>query len=862
MSDFDDLEALSFEQIYITVDVLPLDRVTRLPVPDFITSGPRLFTEAGDTPASTGYKSVMMSGWKTTRRLTSPGKFLGPSTFNLASLVLSNRPPEKGLPGPLDPWLTQDWNDRPITVRAGGRVTAAGLPYPFSSYETIWDGVTDDLIPRADGSLELILVGRAKALSKPVVEELYRGFGGAARTPTGASALFLPFFTPSSPQSDAFDAFQTTGVTAEFFGVITSLPPTGELASLGRHSAEWGTDVDEDGAIQFFHPGGEIIFPFIVTPGAPLVASVSVAPVSGGYSITLLAGRDGRDIKSFDGGTIPTLGFNDSGTWVYVRHGGGAPMDIWEARLWSGPRTADEIINAADSPIVDAAAEPDLVEVWKFGDGSGALARGEKGFDDLGMINELIFASSLEGDDPVQFPGGPIGQEKPRVLGPAFNVLLANVDSQGLVYQWSLRDSADLLRVKSQGGPLFPDETVTTAGVGEVTWDDVLKVLTIVSGGHTFKRFVPGQPDPFQVTGQRVTISNDATYAGAYRVDEQVVTAGVFISGISADGLKMSLLDDATGLPPSLPTGDLASGAEIRTTDSDRQFTYDLATSTVRTTLLTGDLTADVTGELIGSKLSKLSEVFEILIGEAPDVSELLFDPPLGIAFAKGAKVSVKSVLDQIAFSGVASWVEGRAGGFRLATFAVPGTGTPKATIAGSPLAELGDEFTAPIIGRIRSIKPIPTKIPAWRLSTGYDRTWHVQNADSLIGALTPAARARLSEPYRFAIRTVAAVRGTAANPGTYPTSDPLAPFLTYLLTLQDAEQYLDLAVPLYTVKPRWYACEVAGLALFALEPGDLIWLQWPDTTFGIVTPVRARILALTEDTTRDTVTLEAFASE
>lgn len=843
MSDFDDLEALTFEQILIAVDVLPLDRVTRLPVPDFVTTAPRLFTEAGDTPPSRGYKSVVATGWKTTRRLTQPGKFLAPSTFNVASLLLSNRPPAAGLPGPLDDWLSQDWNDRPIIVRAGGRVTAAGLPYPFSSYETIWTGVTDDLIPRADGSLELRLVGRARELSKPVADELYRGFGGAAQVSA-----------PELLETKSLATWDLTEGAIDFFGIVPSFGSGHRL--IAKESGDYGVILNSAGLVGYRWDGANVFSTFAATAGKPLYAGLSFDKDA---LLTLHAGRDGRDVSTVLTAQESPVAQTTSRLFVGQSFGSGV-VEVWDARIWSQPRDLDTSLGVVDTPLTDPlgqAAENGLVAYWKLGEGTGEIARDEVDNANGELAHSgsgLVWVSSLEGDDPVQFGGSSLGQAKPRVLGPANNVLLASVDSQRRDYQWSLRASNDLTRVKTMGGPLFPDETITTAGVGELAWDDVAKTLTIVSGGHTFRRYVPGQVDP-AVNGQRVDITIDATYAGVYRVAEQVIQAGTFISGISDDGLVMSLLDDATGLPPSLPTGDLATGAVLRPPESARHFTFDLLTSTVRTIDHHGDLTADVAGELSGASGSKLSELFEILAGEAADTSALTFDPPLGIAFAKGSRVTRKAALDQIAFSGVASWVEDRAGGYRLATFTVP-AGVPVATIAGSRLSDLGDEFSAPIIGRIKDIRPVRTKIPAWRLTTGYARTWHVQDADSLIGAITAAERALLSEPYRWAVRTLSSVRTT------YPTSDPLAPFQTLLLTLKDAETHLSLAKPLYAVKPRWYSCQVQGLALFALEPGDLIWLQWPDRTFGIVTPVRARILALTEDTSSDTVTLEAFTSE
>lgn len=828
--EFDALAAQTFSEIYLAVETSPLDRVTKLPVPDFVTTAPRLFTEQGEIIAgeSTGFKSVILGGWRLTRRLTQRGKFTAPSTFNAGRLILSNAPPAKGEPGPLDSWLTLDFNDRPIVIKAGGRFTHDGLPYPYASYHPIFTGVTEDLITRADGSVELVLVGRAKALSRPVVEELYRGLGGGAVT-TGLSSLDAP--------SDA--AWSLNNLTIEWTGVIRS----GGSWLIFHDSTHYGIAIGVGSELGVFDDIGFTPSDFIV----PLDTLVSVAStyetVGGSTEVVLYAGSDSRDVSEVLRITIAPLAVPLGS--LRVARSFNSVVETFSARIWSSVRSQEQLLNNVDGLLATPLTENDLLEEWRFSEGVGDTVAGSKKFSSLVYtMPPLTWVSSLEGDDPVQFPGGPTGQSKPRVLGPASNVGLTAVDSQRHDHQWCLGASDDLERVYSSGGPLFPDETVLTVGDGEIVYDKPTMTLTIVSGGHTFHRFVPGQANP-AVTGQQITVTGAGPKDGTF-------TIGVGEAGISQDGLVMGLID----VSPGVASGDLPGGSEIRSAVGDRQYTFDLTNSTINLpTSLPGQLTADVVGELSGASGSKLSELFEILVGESVDTSRLSFDPPVGIAFAKGGEIETKTALDQLVRSGMAYWIEERTGGYRLGTFALP-AGTPVATVSGSKLSELGDAFTAPIIGRISKISPIRTKIPAWRLNTAYARTWVTEESGSLVGALTDANRARFSTRFRFAPRTVIATRDR------YPTSEPLAPIETYLLHREDAEQHLGIGVPLLTQKTRFYDVTVEGLALFSVEPGDVIWLQHPDPTFQITTPVKSGILALVEDTSRDTVQLEAFTGE
>lgn len=839
-TEFDALAAQTFSEIYLAVETSAFDPVAELTELDFVTTAPRLFTEAGEIPASTGFKSVIFGGWKLTRRLTQRGKFTAPSTFNAASLVLSNAPPEKGDPGPLDRWLDLEWNDRPIVIKAGGLLTFDGQHYPYSSYHPIFTGVTEDLIRRADGSMELTLVGRAKALSRPVVEELYRGFGGGVAI-TGSTWI----------QADDVPVAISSEVTIEVFGVVRSLPAGSEILVRSEPDV-FGILINGAGQLGVVFDGAETYSSFAVTLAQPLAAVLATVLDAGGLTVTytLYAGRDASDLTSVLAGTVSP--FSQTLTTLQLGRFSTYLADFWDTRFWERFRTEEEILAQLDGPLANPGGETGLAAYWKFGEGTGATAASSppgKPPMEFG-VTDLVWISSLEGDDPIQFGGGgPAGQAKPRVLGPASNVELDTVDSQRNDYQWALAASNDLERVYSSGGPLFPDETVTTVALGEIAWDDTEKTMTIVSGGHTFHRFVPGQGNP-AVPGQRVTFANAGPYDGIFRVDDDDV-------GIDPTGLVMGLLVENGSGPPTLPTGDLPAGSEIRTSTPDRQYTFALSTSTIRLPDVTvGQLTADVIGELSGASGSRLSELFEILVGESVDISELTFDPVVGVAFPKGGRVAVKTALDLLARSGMAYWIEDRAGGYKVGTWTLP-SGTPIATVAGSKLSELGDGFTSPIIGRISKMAPIPTKIPASRLTAGYARTWVIQDAGSLVGALTPANRDRLSEPLRFATRTA----GPALRQ-RYPNAEPLAPLETYLLTREDAEQHLALAAPLLTVKPRFYDAKVEGMSLFALDGGDVIWLQHPEPTFGIVTPVKARIMALVEDTSRDTVQLEAFTGE
>lgn len=828
LATFKAVAGLPFAEIVAAIDLEARDPVTETQREFRFTNAPSLFTEPGDDPPNEQYRSVLMKGWRTDRRLTRKSTFTGPSQFNRGELIVSNSMPD-GSPGPLDDWLSLDWNNQPITIRVGGRIRADGTAYPFAEFYPYFVGVVQDVVARADGQLSIILAGRTILCQQPVVEAFYRAFGGAMR-------LFEAYDAATS--ADA--AFTLSTLSLEWFGVPRSLP-SAECALIRHTSNDYGLIARSTGALYFVHGGGtEVQTSYTLTAGQPLVTACTAAPAATGFDVRVYAGTCAEDLAEVLATNIPTLAPSLGMIKLGRYSGDGIDADVWESRVWSTARTLDEIRDQADGPLVAPSSQAGLVECWKFGDGTGLTARGELEAHDLTLSNSSIaWVSSLEGDDPEQFGGDLLGRTKPRTYGPAFNVPLTGVDQQRHDHQWSDLASADLLRLKVNGAPMVPEESVQVVTLGDITYDDTSNEFVIApASGLSFHRFVPGQSDP-AVLGQKIEVDKSGSWDGAYRVA---------VDGISPDGLRMQVKTENGDGDPVLSSGSLPNNATIESAASDVQYSYDLETSTVSTNQTPpGPLTADVVGAL--GATARVSEIFEAVVGETI-TNDLTFDPVVAVHIATGESLKKCDLLDALARSALGWWIEQRGGGYRLGNFGAP-AGTPAAHIVGSRVSEIGAVETFDVVGSIRTITPQRSAVPSWQNRLGYDRSWHVH--DSVAGSVPQALRDRLTTQLRYTIRTYPTVRLR------WPTSEPLQEIETLITRREDAETFLNLAAPLFSERRRWFSVTVAGLGMLAIDLGDVVFLQHPDRTLGLTGGTLARVVAMTEDTSSDLVGLELY---
>jgi hypothetical protein len=842
------LAALPFGELYLAVIAEGVDPETGEVTPVYLTTAPSLYTEAADDPPTVGFRNVVLQDWTLARGIVEPGTFLGRSEFNTGRIAFDD------LDGALAHLLDLDFADREFVALVGGRVQADGSPYPFSLYRPVLVGTSEELVRADSGGLELVVSGRSKRFEQPVVEQFYRGFGGGVRCHADAEAgeslsvtdtadwLKLPVVT------GGMEFFG--GLAVEWFGVIDALPAV--EGTFLRRGEDYGLLVDPAGLLGWLGGGTPTWSSYVLPVGEPLWVAGNWRTPS---ELDLWAGRTALDAEIV--ATIAPAGglFADSGLSVVLgtRGGNGFGFTVWEARVWNTWMPDEDLVDGMEQPLPLNLDDDRLAEAWRFSDGTGSLALGELGRLDLAISGAFdpdagggpTWESSLEGDDPGLFgDAGVVGESKPDVYGEGINVRAVPVDGQRHDHQWSLRPSADLRRLYVRAAPMVPDEQLVVAGGGDIALDGATDKI-VLQPPHSAHRFVPGQTSP-EVPGQKIEIANAGGLDGIYRIKAE---------GVAADGLSVAVEAADFSGAAGLPTANLPAAAIVRTPADEIQYAYDLARSTARlTSPAEGELTADVLGYLADHDEALASDVFQMLTGVAPDTTELLWDPLVGIAIASGDRVTLVEVLDKLAASFAGWWVEDFAGSYRIGTHRLP-EGTPRATIAGSPIHTLDPSLIAPVTGRIHSIKERPAVIPRWQTTAGYRPNGTVQGGDSVVGSVPAARRRVLAEPFLRRPKPYPSVRRRYGG-----KSEPAEVVETYLLSQADADRWNELVAPLYTEQRRWFTVEIVGLAPLALDLPDVIVLQHPRPALGISGGILARVMRLEAATAGGIVEAEVFA--
>jgi hypothetical protein len=850
MTVFSDLAALSSAEIYLKIDAQALERDTKAVRNFRLTTAPILVSRATDTPANTFYHNVVVKGCRSRRSLTVdsnglPGKtFTGASEPSRCELLIDNST------GAMPDWADLDWNAQPINLEVGGPLRADGTPFLFSEFVPFFTGQVDDIHRVSDNTISISIEGRLALCRQPVVEAFYRGFGGS-----------LDLVAPDALASKS-PVTLTAPITIEAIGKIGALPTTdGSWIGIGD---AFRLRVRPSGIVTLETTGAVLNDTSLtVTAGQDLYLSATLDTALG---VQVRGGTSAEDIAVVLSTTVGSVDLT-SKTIELGRIGGLDAGETWaaqiyEGRVWSTVRTEDEQLDNADQPLPSPLTQSGLTEVFKFHQLAGITALGSRGTHDLTLSDGAAFTPSLTGDDPEVLGSSIQGQSKPRGWGPQFNVAVPVVDEKSQVVQWSDTPSVDIRRLKSDGAFLVPDERLTAAALGDFSFTDVGgNFIDLKSGlGFDLRRFVPGQTQPL-LLGQKFVVELAIGFNGTYRIGTAAFLSGApsgLDEGISDDFLRMVVVDENGDPIVGFPTGDLPAGAVIRTEDNAIQYTFDLPTSTATTVEpQSGQLTADPVGTF--GATATVVQVAEDILGET--VENLLTFNPAGVgAFIRtgegsredeesGAKIC--ELLSALMRTVLGWYVETRTGGIRLGSYVAP-AGPAVASIIGSEATLLGSPPQP--IGRIFKIREAESQLPTWRTRVGYDRTWHVHEAGSVVGSVTSARRERLTTRFQQVLRTLGAVRRQ------YPTAEPMElPLETHLANRVDAETLSTRLKALIGEKRRWYDVSVAGLGLLTLDVGQVVFLEHPDPDLGLVGGRLAFVTSLAEDTGTDVVELEMY---
>ncbi len=807
-------------QVELAVRIRPRNRETGETVLVLLTTqSGGILSEPTDSPPNAPYLERLLRGWNLELRLTQPGQLLaGAGATSFGTLLVDDSRQEFAT------WPDYDWSAAEIDIRAGGKVGADGRRFPLAEFEPLFAGLVSKFRRGSeDSSWEISIRGPKRRADLPLVTDTFRGFGGALRIDDNASWL-----------EAADDAPLLTGGarTIEWVGVIPALPASEMF--LWDQDGRFTLALLADGSLRMQLLSGMTVLDEVasaagvVVPeaGRPRFFALVVDPgdTPATPTVRLLYGTIPDDFAEVVSGALSGA-INDTGSAV-LRLGAGsaAGAALWEVRISDVAYGLDELAARIFSPAPDL-ADAALVEAWQFDDAGGTTAYGAKGVLNLpfGGGQNLTWVASLDGDDPVTFGGGPIGQTKPDGWGSAFGVALPLVDSpRGTYLAGPAGATEDVLRVFLDAAPMAPDETLLAANSGDIVFT-APNVVTL-TGGLTAHRLIPTQTvDPARA-GQFVDVTGTALND----------LSTVEVAYVAADGLSLGLV--ATVVNETAPPG-----AMIRTSEADRQYTYDLASSTIATPVpVQGSLTAWWKYRSGTSGLALYSEALAYVLNAPVDTSALVWDPPVAFPVAAGDASTGRQFAAQLALSAVA-WLLERPDG----TFA---TGTLQPPTA----AEVVGLITP---GTNVSISPLEFTDPFRQITVAWGRTWQTVDRGSMAGSLTNTDRDRHANSWRFEPKTA-----TPAVLRKFPLAEVrLEPFETFLVARADALRWLELAAPLYLEERRWYSVENSGLGALMILPGSVYEIEHPDHTLQLPSGTLARIMTSGIDSSSDLVALEAL---
>jgi hypothetical protein len=342
----------------------------------------------------------------------------------------------------------------------------------------------------------------------------------------------------------------------------------------------------------------------------------------------------------------------------------------------------------------------------------------------------------------------------------------------------------------------------------------------------TAARLIQAQSDPVR-EGQRIVISGSASNDGTFRV-AQVRDPSSTGAGAWNIFVEEALVFEIVG-----------PGVSIRTHIDDRQFSYDLDTSTavILSNEQAGAFGIDVSG---GDQASYLaSEAFAVVSDGAVNTDGLLWDPPLAIGHLINNSTTRKGVLDAIALSAMSWWVEDEEGVFRLITIRPP---------VGAPARRFRSE--------ILTIRSLASTDPFSRISVGHSRNYLVLDQGNIPGSVPANTRARLSSEYLYVPRNA-----TAATLKNFPQSKPRPDaFPTYLGSDADAQQWLDFAAPMFLEERSWWEVTLAGAWIAAVvRAGDEHEFVYDPPTGKFEAGAAARIMNVSVEKGADRTILEVI---
>lgn len=798
------LASSPWAELNLAVTFRPRDPETSEEIPLYVTDAARLFTLPTDDPPNVGHLSVSVKGFSTTRSLSESGTFDGPTKFSRGSIFIDNAD------GRLSAWLEYDWNDAAVEIRVGSSKRADGAPFPYADFEPVFVGKARDILPTGEGTFEITLGGLSIRLDEAIVDERYRGFGGGLLVAAKSGSALA-----SAVDSSSFD-LDGAG-TLEFFGRLIDAPASGTSAFYRRTASptNYALVVDSD---RRFGVQVESSVLWAPTYTIPLGEPVSLgATISEDGEAKLYAGRDARDYVEVGSGTLIPFA-QHSGNFRLAVFGNPSDIEFWEIRVWSVERTYDELLANVDSTIIDPPATASLIVCYKFPERTGSTSSSEISANPDLTLTDTEWVASDEGDDPEQFAGsGALGLQKGDGWGYAGNVPLACIDTPEVRYQWARSESLDLLRLRVSGAPMVPEEVLEDPDGGAFAFSG--STITIDPGyGISAHRLVPRQDSPAR-QGQRVTLAGTTADDG----DAEVLS-------VSEDGLEIVL--DVT------LSGASAAGATISSHADDVQYSRELQKSVVAlNSHPEGELTADVVVRL--PQTMTVSELFAEVLGEAPDVSALEWDPVIGAFSPAGSSPpTYRDLLNSAAVSAFAYWYEKQDGtGFSLGTWRAP-SGDPAITIYERA---------------VESISEIARALPYRRIEVGYARIYRVQDPDGLAGSVPAGARKRYGE--EFAIEPFSDPRIRERFP--LSVDRPMTP--TLLLRRADALQWLALAKPLLMSPRRWVRIVLSSALPATVDLGSLALVYHSEPSMRMSEGRLVVIYSITASTTDATSTIEAY---